>query len=97
VVKPQPWPGSPGSAPGSAAALRGIVVCGSNSTAFDLSSAFRPDVAEYGAAVPPSFRNGTLCLLPMQGAAPGVLWHSVAVETAAMLSIRFDLVQSRRG
>ena len=43
---------------------------GPNSTAFDLSSAFRPDVAEYGAAVPPSFHNGTLCLLPMRGAFP---------------------------
>lgn len=40
---------------------------GPNGTIFDLSSAFHPDVAEYGVAVPPTFRNGTLCLLPMQG------------------------------
>ncbi|CAL8464733.1 g4268 [Coccomyxa elongata] len=63
-ARPQPeWP------VGQDARLRAIVVRGVNGTVFDLSSAFRPDVANYGVAVPPSFGNGSLCLLPIQDAA----------------------------
>ncbi len=47
--------------------LRAIVVRSANGTVYDLSSAFRPDVAEYGVAVPQSFGNGSLCVVPIQG------------------------------
>lgn len=57
----------PERAVGPDARLQAIVVRGVNGTVFDLSSAFRPDVANYGVAVPPSFGNGSLCLLPIQG------------------------------
>ncbi|KAK9917087.1 hypothetical protein WJX75_000778 [Coccomyxa subellipsoidea] len=54
---------------GQDARLRAIVVRSANGTVFDLSSTFRPNVAEYGVAVPPSFGNGSLCLLPIQESA----------------------------
>ena len=47
--------------------LHGIVVHGQNGTVYDLSSAFRPEVDEYGASVPPAFVNGSLCILPGNG------------------------------
>ena len=63
---------------GQDARLRAIVVRSANGTVFDLSSTFRPNVAEYGVAVPPSF--GTLCLLPIQGE-PCLGRHNVRVQT----------------
>ena len=45
---------------------------GDDGALFDLSSAFQPNVSEYGTAVPPSFANARLCLRPMQRA------HSLA-------------------
>ena len=49
--------------------LHGIIVHGPNGTVYDLSSAFNPDVDEYGTSVPPSFVNGSLCILPGNGEA----------------------------
>ena len=49
--------------------LHGIVVHGQNGTVYDLSSAFKPEVDEYGASVPPAFANGSLCILPGNGGA----------------------------
>ena len=49
--------------------LHGIVVHGQNGTVYDLSSAFKPEVDEYGASVPPAFVNGSLCILPGNGGA----------------------------
>ena len=51
--------------------LHGIIVHGPNGTVYDLSSAFNPDVDDYGTSVPPSFVNGSLCILPGNGKAPG--------------------------
>lgn len=65
---------------GQDARLRAIVVRSANGTVFDLSSTFRPNVAEYGVAVPPSFGNGSLCLLPIQGE-PCLDRHNVRVQT----------------
>lgn len=39
---------------------------GEHGSLFDLSSAFQPNVSEYGTAVPPSFADARLCLRPMQ-------------------------------
>ncbi len=50
--------------------LHGIIVHGPNGTVYDLSSAFNPDVDDYGTSVPPSFVNGSLCILPGNGEAP---------------------------
>ena len=50
--------------------LHGIIVHGQNGTVYDLSSAFNPDVDEYGASVPPAFVNGSLCILPGNGKVP---------------------------
>ena len=47
--------------------LHGIVVHGQNGTVYDLSSAFKPEVDEYGTSVPPAFANGSLCILPGDG------------------------------
>ena len=49
--------------------LHGIIVHGPNGTVYDLSSAFNPDVDEYGTSVPPTFVNGSLCILPGTGEA----------------------------
>ena len=54
---------------GQAVQLHGIIVHGPNGTVYDLSSAFNPDVDEYGTSVPPTFVNGSLCILPDSGEA----------------------------
>lgn len=59
------------------AQLRGIVVRGMNGTAFELSSAFRSDTADYGVAVPQSFANGSLCLQPTHGKGYSLLYCGV--------------------
>ncbi len=56
---------------GQGVQLHGIIVHGPNGTVYDLSSAFNPDVDDYGTSVPPSFVNGSLCILPGNGKAPG--------------------------
>lgn len=55
---------------GQGVQLHGIIVHGPNGTVYDLSSAFNPDVDDYGTSVPPSFVNGSLCILPGNGKAP---------------------------
>jgi hypothetical protein len=50
--------------------LHGIIVHGQNGTIYDLSSAFNPDMDEYGASVPPAFVNGSLCILSGDGKVP---------------------------
>lgn len=47
--------------------LHGIIVHGQNGTVYDLSSAFNPEVDEYGSSVPPAFASGSLCILPGDG------------------------------
>ncbi|KAK9837118.1 hypothetical protein WJX81_003998 [Elliptochloris bilobata] len=51
---------------GQDARLSTIAVQGDAGALFDLSSAFQPNVSEYGTAVPPSFADARLCLRPMQ-------------------------------
>ncbi len=42
---------------GQGVQLHGIIVHGPNGTVYDLSSAFNPDVDEYGTSVPPILRQ----------------------------------------
>ena len=50
--------------------LSGMAVTGSNGSAYDLSSNFKPERAEYGAMLPPEASNATLCLQPQEGTFP---------------------------
>ncbi len=52
---------------GQGVQLHGIIVHSQNGTVYDLSSAFNPEVDEYGTSVPPAFVNGSLCILPGNG------------------------------
>ncbi|KAK9825612.1 hypothetical protein WJX74_010253 [Apatococcus lobatus] len=70
------WPfgGAPSPSPASESTerivgrqLSGMAVTGSNGSAYDLSSNFKPDRADYGAMLPPEASNATLCLQPQEG------------------------------
>ena len=72
--------------------LHGIMVHGQNGTVYDLSSAFKPEVDEYGASVPPAFVNGSLCILPGNGgAAPpplqGVSLPQILTQSSATANL----------
>ena len=50
-----------------------MAVTGSNGSAYDLSSNFKPDRADYGAMLPPEASNATLCLQPQEGTCPACM------------------------
>lgn len=65
--------------------LSGMAVTNSNGSAYDLSSNFKPDRADYGAMLPPEATSATLCLQPEEG------MHPICLQALSELALPYRM------